>query len=447
MSRYSLRLVFYTFVFGFTLVTGVLAQDETPTPSVDDAVSTLLAQTQQAPTQIFVTQTVQAALEGALTATAQAATPIPLADVDVSTINVASVTRLDLVAGPGNRSALLAPDGRQFVHSAVNSLCLYEATTEVRCVDLEAYEVRLDPETIRWSLDSRYIAFTEDFFRFLHDPDIWLWDTTTDTLNNLTDDGERRISLAESDDFEGDIDLLPTWLPDGSPTGTLTFLRYPNRTDRDTVAQPEIYTISLDGNDLTQVGTLSVEDNWAVYSMSAFGNQLMYIYAAAKIDNPNNGIWLSDSDGSSSEQIVAAGGEIYLHAAGAYPSGTILVNNPASLRIGDFSPETSAMQLADIETGKVFLIDSDRFVSAAGWSPDGELLAYTVRDRENEENNGLYITDTPGEPGRMILAGMFISPTPRQELPLIWGVNNTILLSQQDADFNLLLVELGIETQ
>lgn len=446
MLRYSLRLVFYTLVFGFTLVTGALAQDETPTPSVDDAVSTLLAQTQQAPTQIFVTQTVQAALEGALTATAQAATPIPLVHVDVSTIGVISTTELDLVAGAGNRAALLAPDGERFIHADRFTLCLYEGDSAVRCIDLEAYELRIDPETIRWSLDSRYIAFTEDFFRFLHDPDIWLWDTTTDTLSNLTDDGKRRISLADSDDFEGDIDLLPTWLPDGSPSGTLTFLRYPNRTERDTVVQPDIYTINPDGSDLTPVGTLNVEDNWAVYSMSAIGDRLMYVYYAADLDNPNNGIWVSDANGSNGEQIVAAGGEIYLHAASVYPSGTILVNNPASLRLGNFNPETGAMQLADIETGKVFLIDREHFVNTAGWSPDGALLAYTVIDRENEENNGLYITDTSGRAGRMILAGAFISPTSRQELPLVWGANNTILLSQQDNDFNLVLVELGIET-
>lgn len=441
MLRHALRIAMCTFVFGLVFTAGALAQDDaTPTPSVDDAVSALLAQTQQAPTQIYMTQTVQAALEQALTATAQAATLVPLGSVDVSTINVVSTTEIDLVAGPGNSSAQLAPDGEQFVYAAANNLCLYEKTTEIRCVDTEVYELRIDPETIRWSPDSRYVAFTEDFFRYFHEPDIWLWDTTTDTLRNLTDDGTIRLTFAG---FEGNIDLLPTWLPDG----TLMFLRYPNRAGSDMVMPPEIYTIALDGGSLTQVGTLDVSDNWAVYSMTALGDRLLYVYSAANADNPNNGIWVSNIDGSNAQQLVAPGERTHIRTASALPGSDHILFYDAAGTIGTSNdPDRSWMQLASTETGKVSLIDPDQFVVNAGWSPDGSLLAYVVRDALNEENNGLYITDNPQNPGRMILAGTFIAPTPRQEIPLVWGANNTLLLSQQERGFNLVLVELSSGT-
>ena len=44
-------------------------------------------------------------------------------------------------------------------------------------------------ESIRWSPDSRYLAFTENFFRRFTEPDIWVLDTTTWNVTDITDDG------------------------------------------------------------------------------------------------------------------------------------------------------------------------------------------------------------------------------------------------------------------
>ena len=52
---------------------------------------------------------------------------------------------------------------------------------------------RIDSESIRWSPDSRYLVLTEEFFRSFSEPDIWVFDTTTGKVTDITDDGTTKI--------------------------------------------------------------------------------------------------------------------------------------------------------------------------------------------------------------------------------------------------------------
>lgn len=429
-------------VFLLTLTLVVQAQDEpAPTQSVADAVSTLIAQTQQAPN---MTQTVQRALEEALRGTAQAgtpqaATPAPAptsVPIDVDSLEVVGTTEFDLMAGPGNTAAYLAPDGERFVYLADERLCLYaQDAPEPHCVDLDDTLNGLDPldpETIVWSPDSRYIAFSENFFIYLIDADIWVWDTTTSAVQNLTDDGVTRLEIG-GDDWKN-IDVTPTWLEDGR----ILFLRY-NSVDEETVL-PEIKVIASDGSGLEQLGTLEDATGFAAYALDAHANQLAYNFYRG--GEPENGVWTSAFDGSDSQQVFVDDGRHQPANVIFSPNGRYLLVNTPPRDFRGFDPEDSNMRLVDLESGEPLLIDPERFVTAAAWSPDGSAFAYLVTDRVNEEISGLYVTDTPGEAGRLVLQGVFLSATPRLRQPLTWGANNTILLARAPEP-GIVLVELG----
>lgn len=407
------------------------AQDDQPLtqPTIDAAVSTLLAQTQQAPTQIAVTQTIEAALEGALTATAPSARPAP---VDVSTISVVDTTEVDLVAGPARTAAYLAPNGRVYAHLA-QALCIYQGAEQQSCVELPEDLKSLDLESVRWSPDSRYLTFTENFFIFFVDPDIWLWDTETGELRDLTDDGSDR-SLLTSDTWKN-IDVTPDWLPDGR----IIFLRY-NRINGENLP-PELYAIAPDGSDLERLGTIQTTDPISIYGLSAAENRLVYNYSVPG-DSVNMGIWTSNPDGSDAQLIMSTTIANRVTGVEASADGrfALVLSQPDNFE--RMLPEDSWAGVLDIENRQIMLIDPDHYVVGAGWSPEGSALLYLVNNRETPDENGLYVTGAPGEAGRRLLAGDFNLPNLGRWQTLTWGANNSVLLSRSPQR-GIVLVQLG----
>lgn len=118
-----------------------------------------------------------------------------------------------------------------------------------------------------------------------------------------------------------------------------------------------------------------------------------------------------------------------------------LINTPPQ-DFGRFDPEMSMYRVVDMESGEALLIDPERYVVSGGWSPDGSAFAYLVNNRMEPDENGLYLTTAPGEPGTLVFAGNYNAPTPRQRQPLTWGANNVILISRSPEE-GVLLVELG----
>jgi hypothetical protein len=86
-------------------------------------------------------------------------------------------------------------------------------------------------------------------------------------------------------------------------------------------------------------------------------------------------------------------------------------------------------------------LNKDIYVSTAGWGPKGSDLAYTTFELINVDKEGLYITNTSGQAGNLVLPGRFIVPTPQSRSPIIWAANNTLLLSQA-LSFKLTVVQL-----
>lgn len=416
------------------------AQDDQPLtdPTVQAAVSTLLAQTQtaavQQATSLAATQTVVAALNVALTATAQAQiTPTPMPVVyDVAGLSVASTTVIDVLSGPANSGTYLAPDGEHFAALRGTSFCIYAGTEQQNCIDLEASIGRIESETPRWSPDSRYLVFTEDFFRFFDDPDIWVWDTVANTVTDLTDDGVYQLKL--NGHTWKDIDVLPHWLPDGR----ILFLRY-NRID-DEFAAPDVYTINSDGSGLEQLGTIPSPDPVAIYQIDVSADRIAFIYFPAGA-SPLTGVWISDLEGGNLRQIMQTD-----RSKGVLPASVDLSPDGRYVLVGlqsnfqpSSQPEDSLAQVINVASGELLLIDPNHFVAGAGWSPVGSALGYVVMDGTGSEANGLYVTGIPGEPGDLLLPGDFAPTTSRGQQGIGWGANNTVLLARRSESDTLLV--------
>ncbi len=90
----------------------------------------------------------------------------------------------------GGRILGLSPDGMRPVVKRETAICIQDAAllAETSCAAWDMGGVH--QESFVWSLDSTKIACTEDAAPFLVDSDLWVLDTATGDLTNLTDDGE-----------------------------------------------------------------------------------------------------------------------------------------------------------------------------------------------------------------------------------------------------------------
>lgn len=348
-------------------------------------------------------------------------------------VNVAGVTETPFGTGLKDATSILAPDGEHYARYAIDAFCLYQRDADDRddaekCIeDLEEIVDPVDLETMRWSPDSRYVVFTEDYLELMRDPDIWVWDTVENELDNLTDDGQiRPVMNGTSDVF---IDVVPTFLPDGR----ILFLRYPLVSGQ--VSQPHIYTVRPDGSDLTMLGELRLGDSgserFVISALDASAEQLVFVYVGL-LPTPNNGVWISNLDGTDARQIVQTEPAHIPASVELSPDERYVLlvreatNNPPT-------SESSQVFVFDVALGELLPIDPERFVAGAGWSPEGSTLLYLTYVRRDETQTGLYVSASPGTVGRLLLEGHYTNAAFDETLPLTWGANGTVLLVNEDA--------------
>lgn len=121
---------------------------------------------------------------------------------------------------PGAEIARLSPDGGQVAimrSGGTTELCARElASDDEVCAEIPFTSVNL--QTISWSPNSSALVFTDEPIITGNDTDIWLFDTVSGDVSNMTDDGTDL--LAESG---APMDVHPGWSLDGE---TIIFQRY-----------------------------------------------------------------------------------------------------------------------------------------------------------------------------------------------------------------------------
>ncbi len=410
--------------------------------TLDASVHALFTQTAQAGAATpNYTQTVEALFGAALTTTAQAAPPRQPAPLDLDALTVVETRAFDLYSGPARTSSYLAPSGERFAHfNDRQQICIYsvmDRSASPTCTALPR-PFNYDPNSPRWSPDGRYLAFIDDQpLQYVRDSDIWLLDTQTGSLTNLTDDGAYLWDWLEpvpEGERAGVVDVAPRFSADSQ---NVWFVRYETQGGR---LLGTLYSVSVDGDapvarhvlvdDAREDGFVSVMD-LAPDGQTLVFNQLRLGVGRDSVNLLNlatgetRRLYELDRD---REGAVAA-----LDFA---PTGdAILVQNSTVLY-------PDILTRDDLTLWRVVTLDGRRqpgpvppapnsAVIGAGWSPDGAGLAYLVV-ADMPEHNGLYI-GAPGQAGRLLLAATedqrFLTPTSTFYDRLDWGANGVVLVA------------------
>ncbi len=352
----------------------------------------------------------------------------------------AEVVHLDLVAGPGRTAAYLAPDGSRFAYVKGNDLCLYSIDGEKgNCVTL-AKDIHMDLETVRWSPDGTKLAFSEDFLITLRDSDIWLYDTETNTVTDMTPTANREMRLLSNDDpnLKFTVDMIPQWSSDSQ---SIYFIRFVFNKLGD--AEPNFYKVNVENNTIEEVSPSGTHFAFSVYGFALSPDDSKIAYNLDTRGNEKDGNWFLDLATKEAKFATAAVQDTAPWTYQFSPDGNLLlvIGIDKTGAIGPRPPEASPIYTLSVSGGRQQQLNIDTYVFAAGWGPEGSELAYTTFDPLNTDKEGLYITSQPGNAGELVLPGRFIAPTPRVRTPIYWATNNTVLLSQAP-DFKLVVVQL-----
>jgi Tol biopolymer transport system component len=348
---------------------------------------------------------------------------------------------LDLIAGMAGQNLYLAPDGEQFAQVNPDGVCIYGVDgTQERCIEFGEKVEHPDIERFRWSPDGRYLVFTENLLQILYEPDLWNIDMETGNLADITDDSVEGTFLFD-DTEDGSIDLAPMWLGDGR----VAFLRYEKASDDH--RNISLRTMEPDGGESEVIAELGSEAGLPVYSfdISTDGRYFAYNWDRPDEGDDRAGLWLRDLQTDEVRQLFHAESRMRTPQMVAFsPDGQYVMwmDGQYMLPAPGEGEEYSPVRIVPVAGGDPILVNDEALVFAAWWSPEGAALAYLIRDRENPSVSGLYVTSAPGEPSERVLEGLFIPPNGRASVPVIWGANNTIILSRAP-DEGVVVVELG----
>ena len=372
----------------------------------------------------------------ALPALAQDAPP-----ADLSGITVTEVAQIDRQTGPADTSAHLSPDGQRILHINRETFCVLTIDgAEEGCYNvaeatgLSGRSIRPDHDTVTWSPDSRFVAYTGNPWIYGEDSDIWLFAANTGQFTNLTDDGYDGSIFGSSDDIPESavIDYAPAWKPDG----TLTFVR---NSAKDMRTPAALWSLRLGDTEPVKVADLHPDTDEIGTPMSIEwspdGGTLAYtLYHSGDL----SGLWLYDAASGETEMLLPDDREQRGNAmlATFSPDGSqiLLVTSEREQFLTD--RERDGHFVVSVETGEAVRLDPEAWVMSAGWLPDGSGLIYTGRSAQFTEQ-GVYVSSDPAQAGRLALSGTIgedegpynvYAPTSRVRSALKVAPDGTMLL-------------------
>ena len=325
---------------------------------------------------------------------------------------------LDLPPG----DALLSPDGARIAWTDGDDLCLYTSLGQrERCVTPPD---GVDPDSLSWSPDGRYLAFTENFYRFAEEPDIWVLDAAAGAPVDLTEDGVAQAAVPQNLTARGaTLDVLPVWLPDNR----LIFLRH--------LAEPKalratIWIIGLDGRPPVQLGVLdSVGLEATAFALPPDGKTIAY-NRGQRANDPTRGVWSADLDGRNARLLLGLPDPGAAHLAFSSDGRFVLA------RLHTAAPTAAAtggtVRGVGLDGTALDLPPAGAFWAA--WSPTNASIAYVVRNTPGApDQDGLYVVTQPDHAVRRVQAGAFLLPAQWANGRLLtWSGVDTVLLALPD---------------
>jgi dipeptidyl aminopeptidase/acylaminoacyl peptidase len=328
----------------------------------------------------------------------------------------------------------LSPDGQWLLASDAAGVCVLkvETLTEQYCTKWGGHVIATN---LGWSPDGKHVAFSENVQRYFEESDIWVMDTDPGKLTDMTDDGITGSAL----NSQALLDTSPAYSPDGRD---LIFARTAEQNGTTT----SIFRMRDNGAPEKLI-TVDTEYSSSLYGKmfwSGDGKKIFYtIFRQGTRDDPENGIWVVDSEGQNPQQLLGMSqteGVPVLLAVNPQGDKALIIYSVAfeSALLGVPAPGQSGkdyLLLFDIKTGAtepVILAESQPDETllpiAATFSPEGSKILYiynssirkqqlAVRDVSGSHETILYSPEQP-----------FGTRFPGQ-MELDWAGNDTIYIS------------------
>lgn len=321
---------------------------------------------------------------------------------DVAELRVTGTERVE-VAGPSR----LSPDGTRLLRLVARPCVVEVDGSGEQCVDRD--EVSGDLNNATWSPDGTKLAFTDDFWRRVLEPDVWVFDVTSGELRNLTDDGVDEYRLSGSNE-DADLDLLPSWSADGE---TIRFARGKAKAE-----SMELMTVPADGGEVSvvrEIGCGPMELVGLAWSATK-------VAWTCGVEEPD--VSLADQSGGDADVVLPGEKGQDRMLLSFSPDGQWLLADSATPYGLQSSPEGGHARVVPADGGDPVPV-ADGAVGFPAWSPGGHALVYV--DLPGELN---VVAEPGGEPKQLHAAelGIFAADARR----LSWGGDKLLVHADRE---------------
>jgi WD40 repeat protein len=222
------------------------------------------------------------------------------------------VTEMEKPAGlTGDMSSgeiVMSPDGLYLaaVSPGGRSIIIFDLEHNLKKEFMFPDKLQAGIQNLSWSPDGAFLAFTEDFFIKLYEPDIWIFNRKSGGFKNLTDDG---IEVTGFSDTTGMlVDILPVW---NKKNGKLYFFR---STKVDNPEHPWTLTLmaispAQDGKPVAvgDLSTVLLPFSFVQPPAVSDDGRFLALVSFRSPGDPSNGVWIVDLQSGKARRIAEAG--------------------------------------------------------------------------------------------------------------------------------------------
>ena len=284
----------------------------------------------------------------------------------------------------------LSPDGRSILAYSLVSVSVYDARSLEERANFLVERGLSDPNSVAWSPDSRRIAFTDNFFVYMMEPDIRLIDLERGELRNLTEDDASKIPMSGSERQSAMVDVTPVWAPDGE---TIIFQRLLRK--RSINMEARFFRLPAEGGIPEPVsGVLALGVSILSLNIEYPTGLFVYSFTHPRKDSEDSGLWILDHINARLRQILSNVGSGIRYTALAdisFRGGEALIFYPDRLQSQGQAPGGERVfALLDLESGERRDLvpgtgsKGEQCVNAT-LSPAGTKVMYLYRNRETEK--------------------------------------------------------------